>query len=376
MIELNAQTLIAPNILSLIPTLEGPASAESTTSSTPIAQDFSALLTELMGPVAESAAEPVDAPAVPAAESVQLPVTPVSELMPNEPKATQPEKTKETGNKVDESVLNSTPAPVVPCVSFAATTPVAVENERELKPATTDLTKAEHKQAAADLPPVPAATTTRQPEIERAWSEVRKFEFTVQHEAARPAEVRPTAQAAQAAPAAAAAQKQAMVTTDPIANTRQEQLPPRVIAIQKVTIETRLPEREAKPEVGTPSTDTTSTAPIHFNDVARSIGAAASAEQVLPAHHVEIPNVPHVQVVRTVAMEVGDADSKVVIHIQERGGDVSLQLNAVSEPLRQELQSSVGSLVRALRREEVQVSSVEVSRKPSIDKVRRMKEAR
>ena len=88
----------------------------------------------------------------------------------------------------------------------------------------------------------------------------------------------------------------------------------------------------------------------------------------------EIPDQPHLQVVRTVAMEVGDPGSEVVIRIQERDGGVSLQLNAGSELLRRNLQSSATLLVHALRRQEVQVSSVEVSRK-SLDKVRRMKEA-
>ena len=104
-------------------------------------------------------------------------------------------------------------------------------------------------------------------------------------------------------------------------------------------------------------------------------GETAHIEQARTAHQVEIPNVPRLQVVRTVAMEVGDADSQVTIRIQERGGDLTLQLNAGSEPLHQDLQSSLGSLVHALRQEQVQVSNVEVSRKSPIDKVRRMKEA-
>ena len=74
-------------------------------------------------------------------------------------------------------------------------------------------------------------------------------------------------------------------------------------------------------------------------------------------------------------MEVGDPGSEVTIHIQERGGDVTLQLNTASEPLRQDLQSSVASLVHALKMDQVQVSNVDVSRKSPIDKVRRMKEA-
>jgi hypothetical protein len=52
-----------------------------------------------------------------------------------------------------------------------------------------------------------------------------------------------------------------------------------------------------------------------------------------------------------------------------------MQHNAGSDPLHQDLQSSLGSLVRALKQEQVQVSNVEVSRKSPIGKVRRMKEA-
>ena len=73
-------------------------------------------------------------------------------------------------------------------------------------------------------------------------------------------------------------------------------------------------------------------------------------------------------------MEVGDADSQVTVRIQERAGDISLQISAANEPLHQDLQSSVGSLVQTLKQEQVQVSNVDVSKKSPIEKVRRMKE--
>src|SRR5262249_48605403 len=98
-------------------------------------------------------------------------------------------------------------------------------------------------------------------------------------------------------------------------------------------------------------------------------------EQVHAAQPVEIPQTPHIQVVRTVAMELGDADSQVTVRIQERSGEISMQINAENEPLHHGLQSSVGYLVHALKQEQIQVSNVEVSRKSPIDKVRRMKGA-
>ena len=79
-------------------------------------------------------------------------------------------------------------------------------------------------------------------------------------------------------------------------------------------------------------------------------------------------------VVRIVAMQVGEADSEVTVRIQERDGNLTLQLNADNDRLHQNLQSSVGSLAQALKLENVPVSGIEVSRKSLTDKVRRMKE--
>ena len=61
--------------------------------------------------------------------------------------------------------------------------------------------------------------------------------------------------------------------------------------------------------------------------------------------------------------------------LEARDGDLALKLNSGNEPLRQDLESGVGSLVNALKDEQIQVSNVEVSKSP-INKVRRMKEAR
>jgi hypothetical protein len=102
---------------------------------------------------------------------------------------------------------------------------------------------------------------------------------------------------------------------------------------------------------------------------------AEPVEQVRPAQPVEIPDMPKLQTVRTVAMEVGDAGSQVVIRIEERGGGVNLHFGTGNETLHRSIASSVESLVRALRQEKIEISNVEVSRKSPIDKVRRMKEA-
>src|SRR5438093_4522844 len=144
------------------------------------------------------------------------------------------------------------------------------------------------------------------------------------------------------------------------------------MAVEKIVPEMKLTARGKSETALEPADKPATAAPLHFADVTHSL---EQVEQVRPAHYVEIPQLPHVPVVRTVAMEVGNADSQVMIRVQERGGDVSLQINAANEPLHQDLQSSVGSLIQALKHEQVQVSNIEVSRKTPIDKVRRMKEA-
>jgi hypothetical protein len=204
--------------------------------------------------------------------------------------------------------------------------------------------------------------------MEKAWADVQKFEFSVEDEAEAPAEPKLQPRAAAEAP------KPALVTTDPIANTQQHELPERMLSALKGKLESPVPDR-TEPKAATAALiETTAVPTAAITDAAHR--AAAYVAPVHAAHYVEIPNMPHVQIVRTVAMQVGEADSQVLIQIRERGGDLSLQLKTASGPLHQNLQTSVGALVRALKREEVQVSSVEVSRKAIIDKVKRMKEAR
>ena len=68
------------------------------------------------------------------------------------------------------------------------------------------------------------------------------------------------------------------MTTNPIANIQQQQLPPRVLPIQKVVIDLKLPER--KPAPSEPANDTTTTAPAgHFTD---STPGVEKVEEVRP----------------------------------------------------------------------------------------------
>jgi hypothetical protein len=254
---------------------------------------------------------------------------------------------------------------VMPFMPLAAATSVMNEqNQANAKGETQQIQKALDPasiSAPATQPP------TISPELQRAWADVKKFEFNVQTGTSPLAGTQVQPQGPQAD-----AQKDAIVTTDPIANIQLQQLPPRITAIEKLVPDGKLADRP-KPGAGRDSTDTSTTVPtIHFGDVTKAV---EQVEQAQPAHLVELPQAPHVQVLRTVSMEVGDADSQVTVRIQERAGDISMQINAANEPLHQDLQSSVGSLIHALKQEQVQVSNVDVSRKSPIDKVRRMKEA-
>jgi hypothetical protein len=164
--------------------------------------------------------------------------------------------------------------------------------------------------------------------------------------------------------------KMAFVTTDPVKNLTQQQLPPRIMPVLKVVPEAKQSDR-SKPSAASGSA-LIATAPAgHPNDLVRPV---EYVDQAPAAHTIEIPNIPHLPVVRIVSMQVGEADSEITIRIQQREGNLTLQLNANNDQLHQNLQSSVGSLAQALKLENVPVSGIEVSRKPLTDKVRRMKE--
>src|SRR5262249_1036529 len=123
---------------------------------------------------------------------------------------------------------------------------------------------------------------------------------------------------------------------------------------------------------GPPDKDVIASAPAtQFTDFVRPVERLDEAPL---AHTVEIPNIPHLPVVRIVAMQVGEPGSEVTIRIQHRGADLTLHLNADNDRLHENLQSSVGSLASTLKVENVPVSDIEVSRKSLADRVRRMKE--
>jgi hypothetical protein len=167
--------------------------------------------------------------------------------------------------------------------------------------------------------------------------------------------------------------KQSVITTDAIANLRQTQLAPRVIPLARILAELKTSDRP-KSDVR----DASATDAIPSNPVSQSAETRQPVEAVDPVRApqpVEIPDMPKLQVVRTVAMEVGEPGSQVVIRIEERGGGVNLHFGAGNETLHRSIETSVGSLVQALKQEKIEISNVEVSRKSPIDKVRRMKEA-
>ena len=385
MIALNALTLNAPDASPQAAQLPG--SAQSIISSDSTAQDFSALLTELVGPGAIDqtnpstsasmlASTPANAPALPQtitpdANTPKIPGNSLAEQLKTQdaPAVPAPKKTDTSTKLADASQTDQTV--IVP---FAGVT-VAASVMNDQKPITVN-GETEETQKTVEPASIAPAEIQKQivmpqiltPEMQRAWADVKKFELTVQADNSNTI-------AAHAQPQVAPVdfQKEAtIVTTDPIANIQLQQLPPRITAIEKLLPDAKLADR-AKPGAVRDAVDTSTTSPtLHFADVTKGI---EQVEQIRPAQPVEIPQTPHVQVVRTIAMEVGDADSQVTVRIQERAGDISLQINASSEPLHQDLQSSVGSLVHALRQEQVQVSNVDVSRKSPIEKVRRMKEA-
>jgi hypothetical protein len=282
-----------------------------------------------------------------------------------DPKPKGPQKAATRDNSVAAAIISVT---AVPFVAVAAATTFTTSTLIADKPANLG---ANNPAVTPVLVPPPSVPN---PELERAFADVKKFEFTVQPQTGKQpaAGLRQQSLQPQATEGKAELVKLPEITTDAITNVQQQQLPIRVIAVQKMNADPKAVE-QSKPESATSPSDTTATTPTaQVSDLIRPV---ERVDQTPSAHHVEIPNIPRVPVVRTVSMEVGDAGSQVTIRIQERGGDITMQLHTGSDSLQQVLQSSVGSLAHALRQEEVQVSTIEVSRKSPIDRVRRMKEA-
>src|SRR5262249_14485730 len=128
--------------------------------------------------------------------------------------------------------------------------------------------------------PVPVFQISH-PELDRAFADVKKFELTVQLEV-------PTTSGPRAGQQASVSQvqlsKTAVVTTDPVQNLTQQQLPPRIVAVLKVVTEAKTADR-SKP--GPPDKDVIASAPAtQFTDFVRPVERLDEAPL---AHTVEIP---------------------------------------------------------------------------------------
>jgi hypothetical protein len=191
--------------------------------------------------------------------------------------------------------------------------------------------------------------------------DLKKYEITVRHETVKPADPQPPQTL-----------QQHVVTADTIANIQQAQVPPRLTGIQNPFVLPKPPERPKTAPEPTAEIPSTPLPAAHLGNPSRAV---ETIEQAEAAHPVEIPDVPKFQVVRTVSMELGEPSSQVTIRIEDRRGGMAFYLGAGNEMLHRTIESSVASLVHALKREQIQVSNVEVFRKSPIEKVRRMKEA-
>jgi hypothetical protein len=77
----------------------------------------------------------------------------------------------------------------------------------------------------------------------------------------------------------------------------------------------------------------------------------------------EQPWTPLPQIARRVAIEIGDDERghNVRITLHERSGDISIKFDTGTEALRSELQSSAGTLIETLRRENVSILNLDFS---------------
>jgi len=366
--------IICPALLQLLQ----PGPAVSTNSSATNAQDFSALLTELVGPGDEQceltdpgATLPVSDPALastvpesnsPTPQSVPA-IAPVLDLL----KKLEIVIHGGTALQADDEVAGSDKqAAQPPSTPVQVTTILALLHFLKRALEQSDGTSESASGSAPESEPEGSERPADEPQA--LLADLKKFELTIRREAARPTIV-----------AAAGAQQNqeqppALVTSDPLVNARQAQLPPRLIPV-RVHVEPppqSRPKNQEESHTADPSESSMTVPTFQLADPTRPV---ERVEQPLPAQLVEIPEVPRLQVVRTVAMEVGDDKSHVIIRIEDRGGNMNLHFGAGDDTMRHSLQSSIDSLVHALRRERIDVSNVEVSGKSPIEKVRRMKEA-
>jgi hypothetical protein len=102
----------------------------------------------------------------------------------------------------------------------------------------------------------------------------------------------------------------------------------------------------------TPTAGTTS----KFDNHLAAAEAPRSSTQVQ-----EMPQMPTPISAHKVSIDIGDKESKVIVTLHERAGDVSVKVHAANDTLKAQLQSSVGSLVESLNRANVSLKNVDFS---------------
>ena len=329
------------NLLSLLSLLQ-PVPAVSPDSSVGIEQDFSALLTEMVGDFAIPAATT----AVPET-SAEVERRPIPELRtPPMPMEEHP-----IIRKADDSAESAGTAPTAPIAALI-------------------LERVPMADPVSDLePPIPPSQPeeaghpkTGQPSTRAILADLKALDVTVEHEMVRAPKTQPRSES----PA------RAVVTADPIARIRESYSPLRVLPVRKVVVEEKSAEQKNESRADSNHIPLPAVPAFQPSDPARGF---ETIDQPRPAQLIEVPNVPKLQVIRTVSMQVGEAGSEVIVRIEDRGGTMNLQFGTGSDTMHRSLQSSIGALVQALRQQRIDVSNVEVSRKASMHKVRRMKEA-
>jgi hypothetical protein len=378
------------DLLSLLPLTQA-TPALSNSSAVP-EQNFSALLTELVGdfqipaqiqtldaaaplPNVTNVAAPQAAellpPLTPTALDEELPILDATELTEFVPPVVIPvafdlKSLSMTPTTAEEPAAGKTQTqtPVARPVLPADAAPQQLENAAGIA---LPLFIAMRMKEAVPADKTPKQNVT-QPIPDAVLEDLKKFELTIKQEA-----VKPAVEAEIEIEAEKNATMQPLVTTDAIASVQQQQMPLRVMPIERISGEPKHEERKHEPVVAETTEATIAAPATSQTELSRS---TTMMEQPRAAQHVEVPNMPKLQVVRTVAMEIGDADSQVIVRIDDRGGSMDMHFGAGSDSMQHSLQSSVEILMESLKEEKIHVSNIEVSRKSPIDKVRRMKETR
>ncbi len=118
-------------------------------------------------------------------------------------------------------------------------------------------------------------------------------------------------------------------------------------------------EHEKQSTDSSPKTETSHVA-MPSDAPARFDAQLVASEPSGPVAHVrELPPQPPLPVAHKVSIDIGDGDNRVTVTLHERGGDVSVKVHSATEPVRTELQASVGTLVEAFRRENVPLGNMD-----------------